>query len=87
MPQPLEATLMHMLAGLGPGASLNPNDIAKAAHAGDDKPESWRRDLPKLKAIAVGLARQGKVEILRKGKPVSPDNLKGIYRLKLPPSG
>ena len=76
---------MHMLADLTPGASLSPNEIAKAANVGNDNPEAWRRDLSRLKAIAVGLARQGKVEILRKGKPTSPDNLKGIYRLRLPP--
>jgi hypothetical protein len=32
----------------------------------------------------VGLARQGRLVITKKGKPVNPDAFKGVIRLKLP---
>jgi hypothetical protein len=84
MSEALEETLLRMLTELAPGESLNPNDVAKTSHLDKDRPDAWRRNLHRIKAISVGLARQGRIEILRKGKPVSPDNLKGIYRLRLP---
>ena len=33
---------------------------------------------------AQALARQGRLAILRHGKPVDPDGFKGVYRLRLP---
>ena len=33
---------------------------------------------------AKGLARQGKIVILRHGKPADPEAFKGVYRLRLP---
>jgi hypothetical protein len=36
---------------------------------------------------ATYLARQGRLEILRKGQPVDPKSFKGVVRLRLPVSG
>ena len=47
-------------------------------------PEGWRRMLPRVRAEAVGLSRQGKLVILRHNKPADPDDFKGVYRLRLP---
>jgi hypothetical protein len=33
---------------------------------------------------AIGLARQGRLVIYRKGKPADPDDFRGVYRLGLP---
>ncbi|MBY0364025.1 MAG: DUF3253 domain-containing protein, partial [Phreatobacter sp.] len=33
---------------------------------------------------AVGLAREGRLVILRKGKPVDPNDFRGVYRLTVP---
>ena len=42
-----------------------------------------RRVLPQVKAAAIGLARAGRVEILRHNKPVDPNApIKGVYRLR-----
>jgi hypothetical protein len=38
----------------------------------------------KVKSTAVGLARDGRLHILRHGKPVDPNGFKGVYRLRLP---
>lgn len=81
----LEETLMALLETLEPGASINPNQVAQFFNnQANTDPQRWRRELGKVRAIALGLARQGKIEILRKGKPIDPQDLKGIYRLRLP---
>ncbi|MBP2158631.1 MULTISPECIES: DUF3253 domain-containing protein [Asticcacaulis] len=82
MSSQIEETLLDLLSQVREGESISPNQVAKALDA-----ENWQRELPKVKAVAVGLARQGRLEFVRKGKPVSPDGLKGIYRLRLAVDG
>ncbi len=71
--------IFELLASGAPGRSVAPEAVARAA-AGED----WRRALPQVRAEAVGLARQGRLLILRHGKPVDPNGFKGVYRLRLP---
>ncbi|MBW8882465.1 MAG: DUF3253 domain-containing protein [Asticcacaulis sp.] len=78
MSQQVEETLMELLSQVRKGESISPNDVAKAVSS-----ENWQRELPKVRAVIIGLARQGKLELLRKGKPVEPDGIKGIYRIRL----
>jgi hypothetical protein len=75
----LEEVLLDILGKLAPGKSASPEEIARAAD-----PEGWRRRLPQIRAIAVGLARDGRVIILRHNKPADPDTFRGVYRLRLP---
>ena len=75
----IEETLLTLLADLPPGKSMDPAQVARAV-----QPERWQRVLPKVRATAVGLARQGRVVITRHGKPADPDRFKGVYRLRLP---
>lgn len=74
--------MLAMLAALPPGKSASPEDIAKTAD-----PENWRRRLGQVRGIAVGLARQQKLVILRHNKPADPETFKGVYRLRLPAEG
>jgi hypothetical protein len=76
----LEAILLEMLGQLAPGKSASPEEVARAA---DPDPETWRRLLPRVRAIAVGLAREGRLVILRHNKPADPDKFRGVYRLRL----
>ena len=75
---PIEDTLLDLLAKLPPGKSLDPSDVAKALGG-----EEWRRLLPQVRSTAVGLARQGKIIILRHGKEADPGAFKGVYRVRL----
>jgi len=84
MSQRVEDTLLALLSQVREGESINPNEVAKAVATDVSNPEGWRRELPKVRAVAVGMARQGRIEILRKGKPVDPEDVRGIYRLRLP---
>jgi hypothetical protein len=75
----IEAVIVDLLAKAAPGKSISPEEVARAAD-----PEGWRRSLGHVRAVARGLARQGKVVILRHNKPADPDDFKGVYRLRLP---
>ena len=75
----VEAAILDLLAKVAPGKSISPEEVARAVDA-----TGWRRELPKVRPVAVGLARAGKLVILRHNKPADPDDFKGVYRLKLP---
>ena len=77
MISPIEAAILELLGG--DGRSIAPEAVARAV-AGDD----WRRVLPQVRATAVGLARQGRLAILRHGRPADPETFKGLYRLGRP---
>ena len=78
----LETAIFDLLGKVAPGKSISPEEVARAAD-----PESWRRILGHVRAVARGLARQGKLVILRHNKPADPDDFKGVYRLRLPLEG
>jgi Protein of unknown function (DUF3253) len=78
----LETAIFDLLAKVAPGKSVSPEEVARAVD-----PEGWRRLLGHVRAVARGLARQGKLVILRHNKPADPDDFKGVYRLRLPLEG
>ena len=75
----IDDAIFALLAEREAGQSISPSEAAQAVD-----PDDWRRLLPQVRATAVGLARQGRLVILRKGRPADPDALKGVYRLRLP---
>jgi hypothetical protein len=79
---PIEETIFALLAEAAPGKSIDPSQVARLI-----EPERWQRALGQVRATAVGLARQGKVVILRHNKPADPGTFKGVYRLRLPMEG
>ena len=79
MSDPIETAILNKIAGLEPGKSIEPAEVAKEL-----QPEQWQRMLPKVRALALSLMRQGKLTITKKGKPVDPTAFKGVIRLRLP---
>ena len=75
----IEDAIFGLLAEREGGKTISPSEAAQAVD-----PEGWRRLLPQVRATAVGLARQGRLVVTRKGRPADPDTLKGVYRLRLP---
>jgi len=60
--------------------SVSPNDVARALAPGE---EAWRPLLGPVRAEAIRLARAGRIEVLRKGKPVDPQaEIRGVIRLR-----
>jgi hypothetical protein len=74
----LDEIILRLVAERGAGKSICPSEAARAAAPGDP---DWHRLMPQVRAAAVGLARKGRITILRKGKPADPDGFKGVYRL------
>ena len=86
---PVAQAILLELAALPPGKSLNPQRIAKAFAAGrtreSDPPDLWRRYLKAVRQQALHLGREGRIAVLRKGRPVDPRRpVKGVIRLRLP---
>lgn len=61
------------------GRTISPEDAARAVSE-----KHWRKLLTEVRLEAVRLAREDKIAIYRKGKPVDPDDFKGVYRLGPP---
>jgi len=79
-PEAIEQEILRQTTLAGPGASISPNDVARALVPGED---AWRRLLSAVRAAAIRLARQGSIEILRKGKPTDPTGeIRGVIRLR-----
>lgn len=78
-------TILALCAELGPEKTICPTDAAKAfARERSEDDLAWRGRLTQVRAAAVGLAREGRLVVYRKGKPVDPDDFRGVYRLGLP---
>jgi len=73
----ITAAILRIAAERGPEKSLCPTDVARAVST-----ENWRPLLSAVRKVAADLARQGKIEILRKGKPINPDDMRGVIRLR-----
>lgn len=74
----LTSTLFALLWECGEGKSICPSEVPRRL-LGEGGP--WRSHLRRVKALAQGLAKDGRVVILRHGKPVSDGPVKGVVRL------
>ena len=83
MSDPIEAAIFERLSKADPKsegkASIEPAEVAKHL-----QPDQWQRMLPKVKTTALGLMRQGRLVITKKGKAIDPAKMKGVIRLRLP---
>lgn len=77
-----QEVVLRLCAERGPDRSICPTEAARALAGGTS--EDWRRHLPAVRAAAVALMREGRLEILRKGKPVPPEEMRGVIRLRQP---
>lgn len=92
----IQSALLDALAQCGPGKTAGPQELARTIIAQLEEPlhaavpasasgaADWHLLLAPIRRAAVGLARDGRVVIYRKGKPVDPSDFKGVYRIGLP---
>lgn len=82
---PLAQHILDLCARKG---SIRPEDAAKSYFEEHrrlkDTDEDWRRYMVPVKQQMIGLARQGRIEITRKGEVQDPEDFKGIVRMRLP---
>ena len=76
---PLEEALLSVLSGAD-CRTLGAPEIAHAIAGGGD----WHALLSPIRKAAVSLAQAGRLIIYRHGKPVDPNDFRGVYRLGLP---
>ena len=79
-PAAIEAAILDLAGARGPAGSISPNEVAQALG-----PE-WRPLLGAVRRAAVALAGAGRIDILRKGKPIAPAETRGVIRLRIRPN-
>jgi len=77
---PIETAILSLVEQRGAEKSICPSEAAREVF-----PEDWQNRMRHVRNAAIHLAREGKIVILRKGKPVDHENFKGVYRLALAP--
>lgn len=75
-------TALLRLVGERAGKTVDPQELAR--ELAGSHPDQWGPLMQPIRKVAVALAGQGRVVILRKGKPVDPRDFKGVYRLTAP---
>lgn len=77
-PERIEAEILRLVAERGPGRSICPSEAARALDP------DWRPLLGRVREAALRLLAAGRIEILRKGRPVEPAAVRGVIRLRAP---
>lgn len=73
----IRAEILRQTGARGPDKSICPSEVARALAPGD-----WRRHMTAVRGVAATLSAEGAVDILRKGKPVPPEAMHGVIRLR-----
>lgn len=85
---PLDPVAEFILDSLAGHGSMTPVDVARALgearRRSSDKPDAWRRYMTPVKQQMLYLARAGRIEIVRKGEVVDPEDFRGVVRMRLP---
>ncbi|MCP8939031.1 DUF3253 domain-containing protein [Alsobacter sp. SYSU M60028] len=81
-PEALEEAIVRLVAERGGDKTICPSEAARLV--GGKHPDEWGKLMIPVRRAAIRLAHQGRVVIYRKGKPVDPDDFKGVYRIGLP---
>jgi hypothetical protein len=77
----ISAEILRQTAERGAGKSICPSEVARALEPAE---EAWRRLMGPVRAAAIRLAREGRIEVLRKGKPADPAaEIRGVIRLRI----
>ena len=76
----IEAEIIRLTSERGVDGSICPSEVARAMN-----PE-WRQLLSAVRRAAIRLAEAGRIDILRKGRPVSGAAVRGVIRLRIRPA-
>lgn len=81
MSQSDEAIQKEILKQISNARSVAPREIAIALA---EKDIDWRTYLPRIRSLATLLSQESQLVFVRKKKVVSPEGLRGVYRLAAP---
>ena len=81
--QTIQDEILRQVSARDLGKSICPSEVARAL-----RPEAWQSLMGAVRQAAVALARDGRLEVLRKGRPAELEDLRGVIRLRAPlPAG
>jgi hypothetical protein len=80
-PERIAETMLDLAAKRGKAKTIGPMDVARVL--GGDHPDGWGPLMPAIRQVAVRFMKQGRVVITRKGRPVDPEDFRGVYRIAL----
>ncbi|KAA6184816.1 DUF2256 and DUF3253 domain-containing protein [Thiohalocapsa marina] len=75
----IEHAIVALLERRAGGASICPSEVARALFGEDD----WRGQMEAVRMAARRLQRDGRIDILQRGRTVDPSTAKGPIRLRL----
>lgn len=76
MSERIEDEIVRQTAARGPDKSICPSEVARALDP------DWRPLMTAVRRAAARLSEAGRIEILRKGRPVPPADMRGVIRLR-----
>lgn len=86
-----DPVISYILKAVEGGKPVHPRaiaiEIAMDRAKESDPKDAWRKYMLAVKQQAKHLARQGRISILRRGKPIDPNKMKGLVKLSLPVEG
>ncbi len=78
--QTIADEILRQTTARGADRSICPSEVARALDP------DWRRLMTPVRRAAAELADAGRIDILRKGKPIPPQDMHGVIRLRLRPA-
>ncbi len=76
-PTSIEAAILRLTTARGPDRSICPSEVARALS------DDWRGLLTAVRREAARLSREGAIDVLRKGRPIDPADMRGVIRLRI----
>ena len=76
----IERCLRALALARGPEKTFCPSEVARLVD-----PEDWRHQMPRVRAAAIRLVRQGVLRCTQRGLEVDPEHARGPLRFSLPP--
>lgn len=80
-PVVIAETILRLCTERGPAKSICPSEVARALAGPDER--VWRLLMHPVRREAFRLAEAGRIEVLRKGRPIPPAEARGVIRLRL----
>ena len=75
----IREAILAQTAARGAEKSICPSEVARGLEA-----ENWRPLMGLVRKAAGRLSAAGQLDILRKGKPIAPEAMVGVIRLRRP---
>jgi hypothetical protein len=80
-PERIGSVMLDLAGERGADKTICPSEVARAISG--PHPDGWGPLMPAVRRVAVALMKAGQVVVTRKGRPVDPDDFRGVYRIRI----